>query len=154
MQLTKTFAAEQFARGLESWQWLDLRGKTPRFASLFGDVFLEDESGWWFLDRLEGSIDRAWDSREALTEVLSTDQGQDQYLLGGLAIAAQANGLVLGAEEIYDFMPPPILGGQTVLDNITTGGFVITLDISGQLHEQVRRLPPGTRLSKITISEG
>jgi hypothetical protein len=64
MQLAKTFTAEQFTCGLESWHWLDLRDKTPRFASLFGDVFLQDESGWWFLDRLEGNIDGAWDSRK------------------------------------------------------------------------------------------
>jgi hypothetical protein len=40
------------------------------------------------------------------------------------------------------------------LDNVTTGGFAITLDLTGQLHEQVRRLPPGTRITKITVSEG
>jgi T6SS immunity protein Tdi1, C-terminal len=154
MQLTKTFTAQQFAQGLGSWHWLNLRGRTPRFASLFGDIFLQDESGWWFLDRLEGSIRHAWDSSETMTEVLATEQGQDQYLLGGLAMAAYAKGLTLGPDEIYDFMPPPILGGQTILDNVTTGGFAITLDISGQLHEQVRQLPPGTRISKITISEG
>jgi hypothetical protein len=154
MQLTKTFAAEQFARGLESWHWLDLRGKIPRFASLFGDVFLQDESGWWFLDRLEGRIDRAWESWQAMTDVLSTEQGQDRYLLAGLATAAHTKGLVLGSDEVYEFMPPPILGGQTVLANVSIEGFAITLDISGQLHEQVRRLPSGTRISKITVSEG
>jgi T6SS immunity protein Tdi1, C-terminal len=154
MHLTKTFPAEQFEHGLQAWQWLDLLGKTPRFASLFGDVFLQDERGWWYLDRLEGSIEHVWESRQALDDELSTERGQDHYLLGGLAMAAQAKGLILGPDEIYDFMPPPILGGQTVLDNVTTGGFAITLDISGQLHEQVRRLPPGTRISKITLSEG
>jgi hypothetical protein len=153
VQLTKTFTHEQFARALASWHWLDLSGKTAWFASLFGDVFLEDESGWWFLDRLEGSLERAWDSKVEMDEVLATERGQDRYLLGGLAIAAHAKGLALGPDEIFDFMPPPILGGKTILDNIVTDGFVITLDISGQLHEQVRNLPPGTRISKVVLRE-
>jgi hypothetical protein len=43
--LTKTLAADQYAQGLESWRWLDLTGKTPLFASLFGDVFFESDEG-------------------------------------------------------------------------------------------------------------
>jgi hypothetical protein len=55
MELTKQFGEEQYAAALESWSWLDLQGKTPRFASLFGNVFLEDADGaWWFaVDRIQ-----------------------------------------------------------------------------------------------------
>jgi hypothetical protein len=45
VQLTKTFSADEYARGLESWAWLELAGKTPLFASLFGDVFFDSEDG-------------------------------------------------------------------------------------------------------------
>lgn len=40
MELTKQFSEPQYARALESWTWLDLDGKAPRFTSLFGDVSL------------------------------------------------------------------------------------------------------------------
>lgn len=153
MQLTKTFTGEQFAKALESWQWLDLAGKQPRFTSTFGDVFLRSEAGWWFLDRLEGKLERLWDTEDAMAEALSTEEGQDRYLLGGLVMAAQEDGMLLGEDEIYDFMPPPILGGDTKFENMTTAGFVITLDIAGQLHDQIRKLPPGTRISKIKFVE-
>jgi hypothetical protein len=39
VQLTKTFPADQYTRGLESWTWLDVAGKTALFVSLFGDEF-------------------------------------------------------------------------------------------------------------------
>ncbi|WP_433650977.1 hypothetical protein ACQP2C_32125 [Micromonospora zamorensis] len=45
MELTKQFSEQQYARALESWAWLDLAGKAPRFTSLFGDVFLESADG-------------------------------------------------------------------------------------------------------------
>ncbi|MCM0673191.1 hypothetical protein NCC78_00370 [Micromonospora phytophila] len=45
MELTKQFSEQQYARALESWTWLDLDGKAPRFTSLFGDVFLESADG-------------------------------------------------------------------------------------------------------------
>lgn len=64
MDLTKQFGDDQYVRALDSWSWLDLHGEIPRFASLFGDVFLEDEVGaWWFLDTtipLEPMCVRAW----------------------------------------------------------------------------------------------
>lgn len=36
MKLTRSFAAEQFARGLESWGWIGAAGKVPVFASAEG----------------------------------------------------------------------------------------------------------------------
>jgi hypothetical protein len=36
VMLTKSFTAEQYASALDSWGWLDLSGKTPVLASLFG----------------------------------------------------------------------------------------------------------------------
>ncbi len=41
MEPIKRFTAEQYEQALESWSWLDLAGKSPRFTPLFGDLFLE-----------------------------------------------------------------------------------------------------------------
>jgi hypothetical protein len=153
MQLIKTFTQEQYAAALESWSWLDLAGKQPEFASLFGDVFLSSAEGWWMLDTLDGALERRWDSGDELRAVLATEDGQDQYLLGGLAIAADERGLVLGADEIYDFLPPPILGGGFAVENITVMDFVVSVNIAGQLHHQLRDLPPGTQISGFQLSE-
>ena len=153
MQLTKTWTADQYVGGLESWQWLDLGNKTPVFTSLFGDVFFEAVDGCWFLDSLEGSLSRAWDDREALEAALLTDEAQDRYLLAGLAHAANERGIALGSDQVYDFTPPPILGGERVVENISAMDFVVSLNIAGQMHDQVRRLPPGTRITGVTFSD-
>ena len=51
---------------------------------------------------------------------LDTEAGQDELLLGGLAVSADARGLVLDEHEVYDFAVPPILGaGFGAAGNIT-----------------------------------
>ena len=66
MNLTKTYSAHQYERALESWGWLRIGEKVPICASLFGDVFLQSHSDIWFLDSIRGSLNRVWESLDAL----------------------------------------------------------------------------------------
>jgi hypothetical protein len=138
MDLTRSFAAGQFARGLEAWEWIGLGGKDPMFASLFGDVFFRSDAGLWWLDTLEGQLTLEWPTDGALEAVLATPDGQDRYLLAGLAMGAERRGLILGREEIYVFEQPPLLGGPVELGNIGKIDFTVGLHLAGQLHERIR----------------
>jgi hypothetical protein len=153
VELIKRFTPEQFERALESWAWLDLSGKTPRLASAFGDVFLEGGGAFWFLDSVEGTLTRTWETGDQLQSQLNTPEGQDRYLLAGLAAAADRAGLVLGTDQVYDFTVPPILGGQFATDNLKVMDFVIALHLSGQLLQQVKEMPPGARVSGFRLEE-
>lgn len=153
MDLTKQFTPEQYARALESWAWLGLDGRAPLLATLFGDILLGSDKGIWFLDTLEGSLTLRWDAPEALGAELDTEAGRDRYLLEGLAMAAHGNGKVLGPDQVYDIVPPPILGGTFDVDHVVVSDFVVTVNIAGQLHQQLRNLAPGTRISGFTIAE-
>jgi hypothetical protein len=150
MELTKRFSPDRFGHALESWAWLDLGSKTPVLATLFGDVFFEVGGSYWFLDTTEGSLTARWENRESFKANLDTEDGQDSYLLGGLAMAADRAGLVLGADQVYDFKVPPIHGGQFAIDNILPMDFVASLHIAGQLLRQVKSLPPGTKITGFT----
>lgn len=153
MELTRSFTAEQYTRGLESWRWLGLVGKAPVFASLFGDVFFRSSDGFWWLDTLEGTLTCPWVTADALRAELNTPEGQDQYLLAGLAFGAAQQGIVPDATQVYDFTTPPVLGGAIDLDNLEVVDFVVSVNIAGQIHDQVRGLPPGTPISGISIAE-
>ena len=126
MELTKQFSEQQYARALESWSWLDLDRKVPRFTSLFGDVFLESADGaWWFLDTFEGHLLRGWNTRADLTAELDAEAGEDRYLLASLAMAAyHRRGLRLDAGQTYAYAPPPIVTGSFDVDRIDVFGFV------------------------------
>jgi hypothetical protein len=153
VQLTRVFTAEQCSRGLQSWGWIGLAGKVPIFTSPFGDVFFRSDDGFWWLDTLEGSLTCPWRSAEALRADLGTPAGQDRYLLAGLAWGAERQGVIPTSSQVYSFRRPPVLGGALEIDNIEAADFVVSLNLAGQLHEQIRDLPPGTPITGFTISE-
>ena len=154
MDLTRSFTPEQYARGLESWHWQPIRDKAPRFTSLFGDVFFEAaDGGWWVLDMTEGRLTRRWDNSAAVAAALATDGGQDEHLLGGLAMAAHRRGLELAADQVYVFVPPPIIGGGFAVENIRIFDFVVAAHLAGQLHHQLRDKPPGWTTTGFTLAE-
>jgi hypothetical protein len=88
-----------------------------------------------------------------MTASLSTGDVQDGFLLRGLAEEAEKRGLVLAADQVYDFTHPPALGGSLQVTNISMMSFVVSLNMSGQLHDQIRHLAPGTKVSGFSIVE-
>lgn len=153
MKLTKAFPADQYASALESWSWLEVRDKVPVLATLFGDVIFRSADGVWFLSVLEGTLTREWVDTATANTALSTAAGVDRYLLGGLAMAAERAGKTLGADQVYDFVPPPILGGKFDVASIVVMPFVVAVNLAGQLHDQVRKMPPGTEISGIEVTD-
>jgi hypothetical protein len=153
MELIRQFEPEDAAKALDGWQWLPgVAGLRPWFASPFGDLFLlDDDDAVWYLDLIEGSVTRRWDDPLACESEVGTSDGLDQFLLAGLAEAAADRGVLAGPREVLTFKLPPVLGGEMTVDNIHTIDFVVGVDIAGQIHEQVRELPPGTPVSGFTI---
>jgi hypothetical protein len=141
MRLTKRFAPDLYARALSSWSWAGLAGKTARFTSLFGDVFFEaDDGAWWFLDGVEGTFTRVWDSRVEMEFTLAGPGGRDRYLLAHMVAAAEDRGIVACGNQVYAFVPPPIVRGGLDADSLHTLDFVVAVNIAGQIHEQIREL--------------
>ena len=151
MEPIKRFTDDQYEQALESWSWLDLGGKTPRFTSLFGDLFLEAADGWWFLDTMDGELTRPWHAEADVQQAVNTPEGRDRYLLLGLAHDAEQRGVTLDRNEVYSLTPPTVLGGPLDAANASATDFVVAVNLAGQIHDQVRNLPPGTPISEITI---
>jgi Domain of unknown function (DUF1851) len=151
MELIRSFEPTEMAAALESWGWIGLGDKAARFASAFGDVFLEDAEGWWHLDVLDGTLASPWTTPEAMRAEFSTPEGAQRYLRSALASEVEARGIALGAGEVFDFVTPPVLGGSLSVDNLRATSFVVTVSLLGQIHDQVRRFPPGTRISGVSI---
>jgi hypothetical protein len=73
------------------------------------------------------------------------------YSLGTLAAEAERAGLLPGQDQVYDFKVTPALGGPIEVGNIGIIDFVVGVNIAGQLHDQLRGLPPGTPITGVTI---
>jgi hypothetical protein len=146
VELVRTFDPQAMSAALKAWEWVGLDGKTPMFTSAFGNVFFRAADGFWFLDRLAGTLTRPWETAGQLQDELDTAEGQSLYLSAGLVWAANQFGVVPSDTEVYDFAVPPILGGGQDVANVAVSDFATALDMSGQIHEQLRDVPPGTQI--------
>jgi len=153
MDLIRRFSPDLLSEALSDWQWLPrLAGQRPLVTSAFGDVFLQGTDGVWFLDTVEGKLSREWDSPTSLQAELNTGDGQDRYLMAGLAMAAFNAGLLPNDRQVLSFKVMPALGGPLELQNIEVSDLVVTLSIAGQIHRQIKDLPSGTAITGIQIN--
>ncbi len=153
MELIRRFGANAFVEALSSWAWLDgLAGMTPALANAFGDVFLQGRDGSFsFLDTVGGRLDRFWLDAASLQADINNPEAQDKYLMVGLAQAADSQGLTPGVDQVLSFKVPPVLGGQLSTENLELVDFVIAVNLAGQIHQQVKSLPPGTPIPGLTL---
>jgi len=144
---------EHVLRALDSWKWLPLDGLTILAVSAFGEVFFRNNTGAIFhLDTIEGQLSKVANDTEELASILDDEEAQDKILLGGFVIGARTRGMVLDEGECYDFKIAPILGGPMNAEQLGKTSFVVKLDFAGQIHEQVKDLPAGAKISHITVS--
>lgn len=142
----------QIVLALDAWQWLDMAGKRPFRVTAFGDVFLRADDGIWFLDSLEGRLQHVCQTEAELDRILATEEGQDAYLFIGFVEGAVRQGMLLDVTECYDFTVAPVLGGPMQASNVEKRDFAVALNIRGQIHEQVRHLPPGSQVTSLTLA--
>lgn len=141
-------------RALDGWVWIGLGGLTAVSVSAFGEIFFRDEAGRIVqLDTIEGRLRPVADSLAAFTAMLQETEARDDLLLGGFVIAAREQGLLLDEGECYDFVVAPVVGGEMSAAAMQKLSFVIKLHLAGQLHEQVKDLPPGTPITGFSIAD-
>jgi hypothetical protein len=116
-------------------------------------VFFRAADGFWYLDTVEATITRRWATADELKATLNTREGQDRYLLAGLAAGAERQGIVPTAAQVYGYKIAPVLGGESSVGNVEVIDFVVSVSILGQLHRQVQALPPGTKISGFIVDD-
>jgi hypothetical protein len=147
--------AKDVAEALDGWKWIGLDGLEPAAVSAFGDIFFRAGDGSiHHLDMLDGKLARIAGDWSEFQVDLQNEARRDELLLAGLVFAARKNGLIPAASQCYDFKKPPVLGGEMSLREMETTFFVVKVHIAGQIHRQVKDLPQGAKINKVTISDG
>jgi hypothetical protein len=77
--------------------------------------------------------------------------------MAGLAFAAERQGIIPSARQVLSFKVAPVLGAAIAVENIEVMDFEVMdfeviVHITGQLHRQVRDLPPGSRITGFTVA--
>lgn len=141
------------AQALEAWQWLKPPASAPDLIAPFGDMFFDTPRGVVMLDTMEGALNIVAHSADDFLHALIQDDYRDKVLSDIWVQSANHRGLVLTPGECFDWLVAPVLGGRCSDETITKRSFVMSVHIAGQLHQQIKALPPGTRIGKITYAD-
>jgi hypothetical protein len=145
--------------GLEDWRWLVGKKAQVRLLTAMGDLFIVKPAGWFgkedvcLLDTCSGqqrSVSSDWDSFKR--RMAAPDAEVSDWLKFGLLCDLYATGSMLSEGECFAPKIPPILGGKIEPSNFAPTKWRVHVTISGQIYRQVKDLPPGTRITRITVT--
>lgn len=140
---------------LSSWTWAMPTPMMPVLITAMGDVFGQDSTGaLYFLDTCEGTVDKVADSGVEFQAMLSDSGFVTAHFHPQIVGSLISGGLKLQQGECYSYKHPLVLGGQDEPDNIEASDASVHVGMLGQIHEQVKDLPPGTPISDIQIDMG
>lgn len=138
---------------LEDWHWLTGPSKVPILLTSVGDAFLKDtgDGSIHFLAVGTAELRPIASDVHEFRSLLTDNEFVLDYFAVEAVIALEQAGVKLGPGQIYSLKVPAVLGGKYSLDNVATVDISIHFSLTGQIHEQVKDLPPGTKITGIDI---
>jgi hypothetical protein len=119
----------------------------------FADMFLQDESGHiHFLDLVAGELKRVADSPTELQQLVAQKENRRRWFLTDLLTEIEHAGFSLSPGQCFGFKKPPALGGKIELSNVEIVPLEVHVSLMGQIHQQVKHYPPGTRIKSFQIA--
>ncbi len=139
---------------LREWHWLVGDSMQLLLVSSLGDMFLANANGWVFwLNTGSGQLNQVARSAEDFKRLMQQREIADQWFVPQLVGDLITAGVFLGAGQCYSYKIPPVLGGRIQPDNFEPTDLVVHFSMLGQIHRQVKDLPPGTRISNIKVGK-
>jgi hypothetical protein len=137
---------------LEDWAWL--LGKTFTLIALnnFADMFLRNEAGEiYFLSLATGQLNRLAESTAEFQRLSADQVNQEEWFLLKLLTELERAGMKIANGQCFGFRKPPILGGEIEFSNIEISSLYPYVSLMGQIQQQVSKLPPGTKITRVMI---
>ena len=151
-ELTVSFDKKSAADLLDDWRWLLGDSMELFLISSLGDMFLSDSAGHIFwLDTGSGKLKEVAISAAEFKQLIQKREHADQWFIPLLVGDLITSGVKLSPGQCYSYKKPPILGGKITPNNFMPTDLLVHFSILGQLHRQVKDLPPGTKISDIRI---
>lgn len=138
---------------LADWQWLVPQPMRGLVMTAMGDLFLiaEDDS-IFLLDTFYGTCERVAASQAEWEEKLGDQELTDVWFLTGLVLELRET-TPLAHGQCYTARLEPALGGSFEAENFYPISWRVHLSNSGRLHQAIKDLPPGTKITKVNYTE-
>ncbi|MFJ3406868.1 hypothetical protein [Promicromonospora sp. NPDC090134] len=116
-------------------------------------MFLESHDGWWFLDTVEGTLERRWSSMDDMFADLEGEDGRAEYLLEETLNTALNQGMRLGDDEVFAFLPPPAVTGTMSVNSLAPLRFAIAANLAGRIHGELNGVQPDAGASALFAAQ-
>lgn len=135
---------------LSEWRWLVDDSHQVVVISALGDLFLRRNDGRIFwLDAGTAQLIQVATSADEFKRLMA--QNVNEWFAPQLVGDLLSSGKRLAPGECFSYTVPPVLGGAIEPDNFEPTDLQVHFGILGQIHRQVKDLPPGTPISDIRI---
>jgi hypothetical protein len=152
--LTLSPAGLDFDELMECWRWLVDDSFRPVLLSATGDFFLADGAGTvHWLDTGWGTLTKVANNVDEFNRLRVDPTNARQWFRASLIGQLKGAGVTLGQGQCYGWKVAPVLGGQQAPENLEPTGLSVHFGILGQIHRQVKDLPPGTKIGKIGFKQ-
>ncbi len=133
--------------------WLTGDGVQLLFVTRFGDAFLRRSSDGaiLWLNVAEGQLVEVAPTMAELDLKASDPDLFDRWFMPEVVLGQESLGIKPGRNQCFHLAVPPVFGGQLDPDNIELADIAVHFSIHGQLYQQVKDLPPGTRIDQIKL---
>jgi hypothetical protein len=137
---------------LEDWEWLLRKPHELVAMNSFGDMFLKDDCGRvYLLEVAFGGVTKVADSTSELEQLVLAKENRSRWFHLDMLTQLEQAGLKLSPGECFGVKVPLVLGGAWELANIAVGSIAVHVSLMGQIHQQVKDLAPGTKITGVTI---
>ena len=151
-ELTVNFQKHGAEVLLRDWRWLLGDSMQLIMVSSLGDMFLANATGQisW-LDTGTGKLQQIAASADEFNQLRQQRQNAEQWFIPNLVGDLMTSGVRLAPGQCYSYIKPPILGGEIQPANFKPCDLSVHFSILGQIHKQVKNLPPGTKIKGIKM---
>jgi hypothetical protein len=139
---------------LSAWRFLLPQSFNVWLVNRVGDVFavFEDESVH-MLDVGRGTLERVADNCDHFVTRIDQDDHANTWMMVSLVDACRKAGVKIGPNQCYGFKIPPMLGGSYEVENMEPTDLSVHYSLLGEICEQTKDLPRGTKVKRIEIKE-
>ena len=147
-QLTKDITNIDMEDILSCWQWRISEMKAVAVMSSLGDLFLvgKDDAVYW-LQTDSGDLTKVAANLELFELYRNEEDKIDNWFLPLLVEKLISAGKTLKENEVYSYIINPVLGGEYLIENIKPTDMSVHFAFSGQICEQIKDLPDGTKVN-------
>jgi hypothetical protein len=149
-ELTVSPDGVDFGGLLSEWRWLVGEEYVPVVITSLGDLFLRHDDGRIFwLEAGWGRLTEVAASADEFKQRMTQPENAREWFIPQLVGDLLTSGKQLAPGECFGYSVPPVLGGELEPDNFEPTDLQVHFGMLGQIHEQIKDLPPGTPIGEI-----